>query len=206
MWIAPSVEALVVMKDARNDVLELSHVGEDTRADLGVLLDLLELLGCEPAGFLEDGFGYADLADVVEQAGHVDAVHQGVVQPVFRGKVAGQQGHALTMTACISILGIDSGGEGVHESHHQGMEIAEEHGVFDINGGFVGNRGQQLGGHGVELACVPVQPEEATQGLAAALQWHRDQLPGERREPVESRIVADAVDEQGLVSARQRRR
>ena len=47
---------------------------QDSGADLRVLFHLLEFFRRELAGLLQHGFGHADLADVVQQAGHVDAI------------------------------------------------------------------------------------------------------------------------------------
>ena len=70
--VALAVVALVVVQHAGDDLLDLLDVLEDPGADLRVLLHLLELFGRQLAGLLQHGFGHADLADVVQQAGHVD--------------------------------------------------------------------------------------------------------------------------------------
>ncbi len=71
--IAAAVPAFVVIEHAGDDVLQLADVAEDLGADGGMFFDGVEFCFGEAAGFGEHGFGHADLADVVQQAGEVDA-------------------------------------------------------------------------------------------------------------------------------------
>ena len=63
------VPPLVVIHGDRLRHLQYGRlaVGEDFCADQGVLLHHFELVGRQPAGFLQDRVGNADLADVVHR-------------------------------------------------------------------------------------------------------------------------------------------
>jgi hypothetical protein len=67
--VAAAVVALVYGADERRDVGEQRDAPQQRVADGGVLLDLLELVGGEPAGLGEDVGADADLADVRSSAG-----------------------------------------------------------------------------------------------------------------------------------------
>src|SRR6202048_4105719 len=67
--ISCSVPTLMVVLDVVQRSLEVKERRQDVESDLDVLLDVLELLGSEPIGLVEDRFANSDLADVVKPAG-----------------------------------------------------------------------------------------------------------------------------------------
>ncbi len=71
--IAAAIETFVVVEDAGDDVLELLDVAQDLSANGGMFFDGVEFGIGEAAGLGEDGFGDADFADIVQEAGEVDA-------------------------------------------------------------------------------------------------------------------------------------
>ncbi|MEJ2508553.1 MAG: hypothetical protein P8009_03565 [Gammaproteobacteria bacterium] len=74
--IAGAVQPLVVAQgDLRCDVGQSVGVLDDFRADGGMTLELLALLGAELTSFLQQRLGYPCLADVVEQ--RADAERRG---------------------------------------------------------------------------------------------------------------------------------
>ena len=150
--IALAVVTLVVMQHAGDDVLDLLDVAQDARADLRVLFHLLEFFGRELAGLLQHGFGHADLADVVQQAGHVDALDLVIGQLDLGRQMPAEQRDALAVAAGVRILGVDRAGEAVQQAHHQAVHVFEQHRVFEIDRRFVGDRVQQLAVDRVELA------------------------------------------------------
>jgi len=64
-------------------------------ADLGMLLDDLELLGGEPAGFSQDGVGDAELADVVQLGGESQQLAVARVLSGARGEDGAVAAHSL---------------------------------------------------------------------------------------------------------------
>ena len=89
--VAAPVGALVVGQHPLADVGQ-PRAAQDPGADLGVLLHGVVLGVGQRAGLLEDRVGHADLADVVQHAGHPDAV--GVV-----AREAQLAGHHLAVAA-----------------------------------------------------------------------------------------------------------
>ena len=64
--------------------------------------------------FCNTAFGDADLADVVEQAGHVNLVHFLTPRAQVAGReLAAEQGHAFAMAARVGVFGVHRAGEAV---------------------------------------------------------------------------------------------
>ena len=78
--IAGAVEELVMVKDDLLDAAEDAERLEDFCAEVDVGLHRLPLIGVERAALIEDGFGDADLANVVEDAGQANLLDFGVAE------------------------------------------------------------------------------------------------------------------------------
>src|SRR5918997_812747 len=67
--VSAAVEALVVMADRGRDRLERRHLLDQVRTQVGMALNLAELLSRELRRLEQDRVGHADLPHVVEQGG-----------------------------------------------------------------------------------------------------------------------------------------
>ncbi len=65
-----------------------------------------------PTGLAEDGVRHADLADVVEVAGHMDTVGQLGWDAQALGQGLGDHGHFLGMGQGMAVLGVDGPAQG----------------------------------------------------------------------------------------------
>ena len=117
--VAPrrAVVPLVVVPDARHHVGEEGDGLEDSRADLGVPLDLLVLLGREPVGLRDDAVRDPDLADVVQQARDVDALDHLARQPELAPELRGVDADALRVAARVGVLRVHRLGERADRLH-----------------------------------------------------------------------------------------
>ena len=81
--VAASVRSLVVQFDDRDVRGEKGHLSQDMRANRGVTLELLVLLGGQRRGFPKDRVADTDLADVVEKRAESEHFEVGLaeVQP-----------------------------------------------------------------------------------------------------------------------------
>ena len=68
---------------------------------------------CQLAGFIEDILPYANLADIVEQTGLLDDLHQIRLHASSFRQLGGVIGNVLRMAEGVMILGINGGGQGV---------------------------------------------------------------------------------------------
>jgi hypothetical protein len=175
----------VVVQHAGDDLADLLHVLEDLGADRRVALDLLELLGGQAAGLLQDGLGHADLADVVQQPGHVDLLDVAVAQADLARQVAADERDALAVAAGVGVLGVDRAGQAVQQAHHQAVHVLEQPGVLEVDRRLVGDRVQQLAVDRVELAVGLVEREQPAEHLVLPLERHGDHLPRVGREELE---------------------
>lgn len=93
-------------------LLQLLYGRHDLRADHGVQLHLLVLVGSEHAVFAEDTILDADLTDIVEQGADPDLVLRlfGKLQVAGDGATVGR--NPLGMAARIGIFGVDRGHDG----------------------------------------------------------------------------------------------
>ena len=139
----------------------------------------------EPAGLLQHAFGHADLADVMQQAGHVDAFDLLVAEPDLPGEMPAEQRDALAVAAGVGVLGVDRAGQAVQQAHHQAVHVVEQHRVFEIDRRFVGDASSAACCRRVEIAVGLVQPEQAAEHLVLPLQRDGEQLVRVFAEPAE---------------------
>ncbi len=137
---------------------------KDSGADPRMLFHLLEFFGSEAAGLLQDAFGDADFADIVQQAGHVGAFGEGIAEAGLQGQLPAQDGDALAVAAGVGVLGIHRAGQAVQQAHHQAVHVVEEHGVFEIDGRFVGDGVEELAVLRVEIAAGLVPGRRDSRG------------------------------------------
>ena len=114
--IAGPVHFLVVIADeVEDDVffdIELDHAGV---AGHGVLLDDLELLGGEPARFLEDLGRDVELSDVVQGGGVGREVELLAADAAFLEHGAEVEDHAPGVGGRRGVLGLELADESVHD-------------------------------------------------------------------------------------------
>ena len=132
----------------------------------------------------------------MQQAGHVNALGQRLGQAGFEGELAGDGGDAFAVAAGVGVLGVDGAGEAVQQSHHQAVHVVEEHGVFEIDRRFVGDRVEELAVLGIEIAGDFVECEEAAEDLVLPLKRDGKEMLGMLAEPMESFVLGQIVDEQ----------
>ncbi len=146
--------------------------------------------------FWRTAFGDADFSDVVKEPGHVNALGQRLGEAGFEGELAGDGGDAFAVAAGVGVLGVDGAGEAMEQSHHQAVHVVEEHGVFEIDRRFVGDRVEELAVLGVEIAGDFVECEEAAEDLVLALKRNGKEMLGMLAEPMESFVLGKIVDEE----------
>ena len=78
--VAASVRSLVVQFHDRDVRGEKRHLAQDMRANRGVTLELLELLGGQRRGFPKDRVADTDLADVVEKSAESEHFEVGLAE------------------------------------------------------------------------------------------------------------------------------
>ena len=76
-------------------------------------LEKVERCSDEAAGLGEDGFGHADLADIVKESREVDAFADIVGEADFLGQGAREVRNALGVAAGVGVLGVQGAGQGV---------------------------------------------------------------------------------------------
>ena len=150
--IAAAVPLFVVMQHGGQHVGELLDVGENAVAQLGVLLDVLELGVGQLARLAEHGVVDADLADVVQQAGHVERVQHFRLAAQLLGEADGDAGDAIAVTAGVRVFGVDGASEGPHDAGEELGLLAIEVAVAGVDAEHRPDRVEQAGLDGAELA------------------------------------------------------
>lgn len=109
--IALAVEPFVVVKNRRQQMVDLPQAGQNFVTHGHVLLDELHLVGCEWSVLAKHRVGNPDLADVVQQSGQVNVVQFVVRKSQFTAQLDGNAGHTLAVTERVLILGVDGRGQ-----------------------------------------------------------------------------------------------
>ncbi len=132
-------------------------MAEDLDAVEAVLLDLLEFGVGEAAGLVEDRFGHADLADVVEQCGELDRVDLFFAETELMGDAGGEGGDALRVAVRVTVLRVDGRDDRSDRIEEEALELGAELGALDRDAGLVADQRQQLQvafGEGAGAAAV----------------------------------------------------
>src|SRR4029077_1231730 len=109
--ITEPVESLVVVPDDRQEDGRRVERSDDALADLNVRLHLRHLARVERSGLVEDGVGYADLPDVVDDSAAVEHVQSRVRQPELLAEEPSRLPHPLRMALGERVLGLDRRGQ-----------------------------------------------------------------------------------------------
>ena len=88
------IPALMMAFDVGRDGIRERHRADDVRADLRVDAHALELVGRQPAGLRKNVLGDRQLADVVQQRGHLHAFHFVRRHACRAGELRGSRLHA----------------------------------------------------------------------------------------------------------------
>src|SRR5271157_20806 len=105
--IAFTVDTLVVVQNKQADPLEARQEAEHRPTVLGVPVDDRPLLGIEPAGFIQNSVGDADLADIVKERGHLDIVLIALVDAQRFSDAHGPFRQSRTVNSGVEVLEIE---------------------------------------------------------------------------------------------------
>ncbi len=135
--VSAAVEFFMVLSGDASDVLEAVDAAEDLFGETGMTFDDGELLGGEFAGLVEDGVGDAELAEIVEQSGAVDALDARGSEAEFACDGDGGVGDADGVSEGEGGFGIDDLGEGLADGVDAGVGERAFGGRFAILDGLV---------------------------------------------------------------------
>jgi hypothetical protein len=149
--------------------------GQDLLARHRMALDHLELGGGELAGLVEDGVGYGDLADVVEdrpvaQVAQVAAVESQLVAHRHR-----ELGDRLGVVGGVVVLGLEGGGQRRGRAHVGLLELAIQLGGEQRAADVVGDRLHQVGVGRVERGRIAGRDLDRAPQLRAGVERDREQ-------------------------------
>ena len=121
--IAGAVEALVVVADRRDRVLEEAEAVDDARALVGMALHERPLVGGQARGLQQDRVGDGELPDVVEERRVPEKVELGLRKPQLPADGQGELLDAARMAGRVGIPRVDGGREALHR---RGGALLEE--------------------------------------------------------------------------------
>ena len=118
--IAAAVQALMMTADGRQHFAVANHGGQDALAHPRMAPDNAIFLRRQPGRLVQDGVGYADLADVVQHGGQAEMLALAAVQTEGGGEMQGEATHAPGVAGRVRIAFLDR----AHQAGDSGQESA----------------------------------------------------------------------------------